>query len=132
MVKFNEMFSRAASSTTKFAGSRWAFVGASASIVLWLGTGPIMHYSDSWQLYANTGTTLITYLMVFLIQHTQNREDRVLQLKLDAILRALPNIDPRLIRCEGLSEDELEALVLECRRVLEADRSSPAPSQPTP
>jgi low affinity Fe/Cu permease len=107
MVKVNELFSQVASKTTHFAGSHFAFLGASISIIIWLGFGPAYHWSDSYQLVANSGTTIITYLMVFLIQNTQNRENRIQQLKLDAILCALKDADHRLVGSEDLSESDL-------------------------
>lgn len=108
MLFTRQTFSATAHHITQWAGSRWAFLLALSSIALWIPFGPLMHYSDTWQLIANTGTTLITYLMVFLIQHTQNHDSRALQMKLDAILDGLGKTD--MIGIEQLSDAELVEL----------------------
>ena len=102
-----ERFSRHA---TAWSGSSWAFVVAFSVIVIWAITGPIFHYSDTWQLVINTGTTIITFLMVFLIQRAQNKESLAVQLKLDEIVAALEGASNRLIDIEDLSEDDVEDL----------------------
>lgn len=124
MAKTNELFSRVASKSTRFAGSHWAFLGASATIAVWLGFGPHYHWDDSYQIIANTFTTLVTYIMVFLIQNTQNREGRVLQLKLDAILRALENADHKLMGSEDLSEAELEEIAERYKKIAKEIKES--------
>jgi low affinity Fe/Cu permease len=83
-------FSRAASTVSEFAGHHWTFVVMLALVVGWAVTGPLFGFSDTWQLAANTGTTIITFLMVFIIQNTQNRDAKATQLKLDELLRAVP------------------------------------------
>ena len=97
------------------AGARWtgrpsAFLLAVLVIVVWGVTGPIFHFSDTWQLVINTGTTIVTFLMVFLIQNTQNRESEAVQLKLDELLRATPGAHNAVLDIEELSEDELDEI----------------------
>jgi low affinity Fe/Cu permease len=95
---------------TQWAGSSWAFGVAVAVILVWGLTGPIFHYSDTWQLVINTGTTIVTFLMVFLIQRAQNKESKAVQLKLNEIVAAINGASNRLIDVESLSEDEIEVL----------------------
>jgi low affinity Fe/Cu permease len=91
-------------------GSAWAFVGALLVIVVWLLTGPTFHFSDTWQLIINTATTIVTFLMVFLIQNTQNRDAKAVHLKLDELIRALKGARNKLVDLEDLSEEELRKL----------------------
>ena len=91
-------------------GSPIAFVSAVIIILAWAITGPIFHYSDTWQLIINTGTTIITFLMVFLIQNTQNRDSQVVQLKLNELIRALASARNDLVDLEELSDEELNRL----------------------
>jgi low affinity Fe/Cu permease len=102
-----ERFSRRA---TVWSGSSWAFIVALGTIVVWGATGPIFNYSDTWQLVINTGTTIVTFLMVFLIQRAQNKESLAVQLKLDEIVASLEGASNRLINAESLSEAEVESL----------------------
>jgi len=95
---------------TMFTGSSWAFAVAALIIVGWLASGPFFHYSDTWQLVINTGTTIVTFLMVFLIQRSQNKDSLALQLKLNEIVAALSGASNRLIDIEDLTEQELRAL----------------------
>ena len=95
---------------TIFTGSSWAFAVAALVIVGWLISGPLFHYSDTWQLVINTGTTIVTFLMVFLIQRSQNKDSLALQLKLNEIVAALVGASNRLIDIEDLTEQELRAL----------------------
>ena len=95
---------------TERAGSTWAFLVALAVILVWAATGPIFHFSDTWQLVINTGTTIVTFLMVFLIQRAQNKESKAVQLKLNEIVAALEGASNRLIDVESLSEDEIALL----------------------
>src|SRR5205823_13457900 len=88
-------------------GSAWAFAGAMLVILVWILTGPTFHFSDTWQLIINTGTTIVTFLMVFLIQNTQNRDGKAMQLKLDEIIRALKKARNELVDVEDLSDEEL-------------------------
>jgi low affinity Fe/Cu permease len=102
-----ERFSQRVSQWT---GSSWAFALALALVLLWAITGPIFRFSAGWQLVINTGTTIATFLMVFLIQRAQNKEARAVQLKLNEIVAALEGASNRLVGAEELSEDELHAL----------------------
>src|SRR5215470_3971883 len=101
---------RLAEKATKYAGSSWAFAGAVAVVAVWLVTGPLFSFSDTWQLVINTGTTIITFLMVFLIQNTQNRDARAIQLKLDELIRAVQGARTGMVRLEELSDEDLCAL----------------------
>ena len=91
-------------------GSRWSFFAAASIIILWGITGPIFHYSDTWQLIINTGTTIITFLIVFLIQNTQNRDARAIHLKLDEVIRSIHQAHNEMIDIEKLSDEELSEL----------------------
>ena len=95
---------------TFWAGSSWAFAIAAAVILVWLITGPLFHFSDTWQLVINTGTTIVTFLMVFLIQRAQNKDSLAIQLKLNEIVAAIPGASNRLIDVEDMSEDDLMKL----------------------
>src|SRR5262245_24883045 len=98
-------------------GSPWAFAAACFFIVGWAATGPLFHYSDTWQLVINTATTIITFLMVFLIQNTQNRDTKAIHLKLDELLRGVKGARTSLVNLEALSDEELERLQHEFERV---------------
>jgi low affinity Fe/Cu permease len=109
-------FDRFASSVTRWAGSPVAFLAALGSVVAWAVVGPAFHFSANWQLVINTGTTIVTFLMVFLIQRSQNKDAIAVQLKLNEIVAALDGASNRLINVEDLSEHELEQLhVYYCR-----------------
>src|SRR6476661_7928552 len=103
-------FERMASTAGAFAGSTSALIGALAVVAAWALTGPLFHYSSTWQLVINTGTTVVTFLMVFLIQRSQNKESLAVQLKLNEIVAALQGASNQLIDVEDLNEDELRAL----------------------
>jgi low affinity Fe/Cu permease len=105
-----DRFARFCSQTSAWVGSKWAFVSAGAVIVVWGTTGPVFHYSDTWQLIINTGTTIVTFLMVFLIQNTQNRDARAINLKLDELIRAVDHARNHLINIEKLSDADLDVL----------------------
>ena len=98
-------------------GSPWAFLVAFLSIVAWAATGPRFHYSDTWQLVINTATTIVTFLMVFLIQNTQNRDFKSLQLKLDILLYASDDAHPGLINLHRLSDEDLHRLEKAIRKL---------------
>jgi len=98
-------------------GSYWAFIAALAVVLLWAITGPLFHFSDSWQLVINTGTTIVTFLMVFLIQATQNRDGKALQLKLDELIRAQRSARNVFADLEHASEAELERFEQEFREL---------------
>ena len=98
-------------------GSAWAFCGAALVIVVWLVTGPTFHLSDTWQLIINTATTVITFLMVFLIQNTQNRDAKAMHLKLDELIRAVKGARNQLVDLEELSDYDLKKLKEQFRRL---------------
>ena len=91
-------------------GSAWAFAGAVLVILVWILTGPMFHFSDTWQLVINTATTIVTFLMVFLIQNTQNRDAKAVHLKLDELIRALEDARNELVDLENLSDKDLKML----------------------
>ena len=103
-------FRNAAASASAAVGSARAFACALLIVVVWAVSGPAFHFSDTWQLVINTGTTIITFLMVFLIQNTQNRESRVVQLKLDELIRAVAGARNSLVDMEHMSDEELARL----------------------
>jgi low affinity Fe/Cu permease len=105
-----KVFVRFARSMSSMLGHPIAFGMAVLVIVVWVITGPIFHFSDTWQLVINTGTTIVTFLMVFLIQNSQNRDSEVVQLKLDEIIRALKSADNSILDTENLTEQELSHL----------------------
>jgi low affinity Fe/Cu permease len=110
-------------------GSAWAFAGAVLVIAVWLITGPTFHFSDTWQLIINTATTIITFLMVFLIQNTQNRDAKAVHLKLDELIRAITDARNELVDLEDLSDEELKKLEEQFRRMrtrAENDETSPS------
>src|SRR5438034_3012388 len=98
-------------------GSAWVFASAILIIVIWGLTGPAFHYSDTWQLIINTGTTIVTFLMVFLIQNTQNRDAKAVHLKLDEIIRALNKARNELVDLEDLSDEELAKIEIQFRQL---------------
>ena len=110
-----ERFSRFAQRTAVWTGHPVAFLMAVALIVVWVVTGPVFHYSDTWQLVINTGTTIVTFLMVFLIQNTQNRDTMAVQLKLSELVLAVKGAENKFAAIEDLSDEQLEQLHEECR-----------------
>lgn len=116
-LRFHGVFRFCADWISSAVGSPWAFALATLLIVAWLVTGPIFKYSDTWQLVINTATTIITFLMVFLIQNTQNRDTKAIHLKLDELLRGVQGARTRLVSLENLSDDELENLQHEFERL---------------
>jgi len=106
----NEIFRIFADKASRIFGSSWAFSASLALIILWVFTGPFLHFSDTWQLTINTGTTIVTFLMVFLIQNTQNRNSDALQIKLDEVIRAQSGARASLIDLEDLSDEQIDNL----------------------
>ena len=119
-MSIRDRFHKYAVVTSDIVGSPWAFMLAGLVILVWGVSGPMFHYSDTWQLVINTGTTIITFLMVFLIQNTQNRDSKVLHLKLDELLRATKHARTGFAELEYLSDAELAKYEKEfmdiCRR----------------
>lgn len=105
-----DRFGRFSSAASTWLGSKWAFAGAMLIIVAWAASGPLFHFSDTWQLVINTGTTIVTFLMVFLIQNTQNRDARAINLKLDEVIRAIEGAGDDMMNIESLSDEELDAI----------------------
>lgn len=112
-----DTFRLLAERTAHAVGSPWAFLLALLTIVAWGVTGPYFKYSDTWQLFINTGTTIVTFLMVFLIQNTQNRETRIVALKLDELLRGVEGARTGLVQLDHMTDEELEAVQQEFTRL---------------
>ena len=110
-------------------GSAWAFSGAVLVILVWILTGPTFHFSDTWQLIINTATTVITFLMVFLIQNTQNRDAKAMHLKLDELIRALKGARNQLVDLEDLSDEELKKLEKQFQRMRQQAENDGSPSR---
>jgi|SRR3954469_22821958 low affinity Fe/Cu permease len=127
-----ESFSRFAKATARTSGQPRTFGLALLIIVIWAVTGPIFDFSDTWQLIINTGTTIVTFLMVFLIQNTQNRDSVAMQVKLDELLRAAKGAETAMADLEDLTEEELEAFQAHYRRLAEAARSKMRASEGLP
>ncbi|HYS94646.1 MAG TPA: low affinity iron permease family protein [Candidatus Acidoferrales bacterium] len=122
-----EFFRKFARTTADLLGRAESFLMALFAIVVWAGLGPVYHYSDTWQLVINTATTIVTFLMVFLIQNTQNRDAKAIQLKLDELLRGVKGARTGLVRLEELTDDELKEL----EASFEALRGKARPADPT-
>jgi low affinity Fe/Cu permease len=115
----SDVFRKVAERAANAVGSPWAFVVAAVTIILWACTGPAFRYSDTWQLVINTGTTIVTFLMVFLIQNTQNREVRIVRLKLDELLRGVEGARTGFAELDKMSDQELEDAQKEFERLRE-------------
>lgn len=118
----NEIFRRIAQRISAVMGSSWAFITAVLLVLLWAGTGPFFDYSTTWQLIINTGTTILTFLMVFLIQNTQNRDSKALHLKMDEIIYRTKTARNRLIDLEDLPDEELDELQREFKKIQKAQQ----------
>ena len=122
-AKSSSLFTRFSKWTARATGNPLTFAAAVAIIVIWALTGPIFHWSDTWQLVVNTGTTIVTFLMVFLIQSTQNRDAEAIQVKLDELIRAVGHARNELMDLEELEEHELDRLrAIYCRLADDARR----------
>ena len=119
-----ESFNRLATTCAEAMGSASAFIIATLAVVLWAVSGPWFHYSDTWQLIVNTATTVLTFLAVFLIQHTQNRDGRAIQLKLDELIQSTKDARNRLIDLEHCTDEEMRELEEEFARVQAARRET--------
>ncbi len=118
----SSFFQRFSTQTARLSGKPLTFVTAAAVVIIWAVSGPIFGFSDTWQLVINTGTTIITFLMVFLIQNTQNRDTVAIQLKLDEIIMALSHAHNEMIDAEDLDEAELESAHERMKKLAEESR----------
>jgi low affinity Fe/Cu permease len=116
-----KLFGDIANRTSQAAGRALTFMAAAGVVMLWAVTGPIFHYSDTWQLVINTGTTIVTFLMVFLIQNSQNRDSAAIQVKLDELIR-VSAVHNSFVGIEHLSDDELDQIRAKCERRAEAEK----------
>jgi low affinity Fe/Cu permease len=122
---FSEIFSDVANKTSQAAGRASAFMIAAGVVLVWAITGPLFRYSDTWQLVINTGTTIVTFLMVFLIQNSQNRDGAAIQVKLDELIR-VSTAHNSFVGIEHLTGDELEEIRTKCERRAEAEKAGQA------
>ena len=113
----NDWFHRFASRTAEIVGRSYAFILAVTVVAVWASTGPLFHFSDTWQLVINTGTTIVTFLMVFLIQNTQNRDARAINLKLNELIRATEAAGDQMMNIESLSDEELDVMHARYERI---------------
>ena len=118
-------FTKIAGRVAAFAGQPIAFVAALALIILWGVSGPLFHYSDTWQLVVNTATTIVTFLMVFLIQNSQNRDAAAMQAKLDELIRALDNARGHFVGIEHLTDTEIQEIREELEKECEREDGKP-------
>jgi low affinity Fe/Cu permease len=124
----NEFFRRFSHRASEWVGSPSAFIVAVFIVLAWLGSGPMFGYSDTWQLVINTGTTIVTFLMVFLIQNTQNRDAKAIHLKLDELIRTTERARNSLVDLESLSDEELAQLQEQFARLRQREASQVEPS----
>src|SRR5579883_3272035 len=122
----NEMFRKFSAKSAELVGTSWAFILATLIIIVWAVTGPAFQYSDTWQLVINTGTTIITFLMVFLIQNTQNRDAKAIHLKLDELIKATHGARNSMIDLDKLSDEQLKRLEEDYKRICAMDEGSSA------
>jgi low affinity Fe/Cu permease len=123
--RISALFDRAAQLAARQCGRAHTFAIAVIVVLVWAVTGPLFQFSDTWQLVINTGTTIVTFLMVFLIQNTQNRDTEALQLKIDELIRVTQQARNRLINLEDLTEEEMDKVKRELTDVARADRDGP-------
>lgn len=116
-MNLNQVFARAATRCSHLMGSPWIFLAACSLVVVWAAAGPAFDYSDTWELVINTSTTIITFLMVFLIQNTQNRDAKALHLKLDELIFSIKAASNDMLDIESLSSEDLEKIALHYRQV---------------
>jgi low affinity Fe/Cu permease len=132
--RMDPWFRRFASTTAEIVGRSYAFIVALAVIGIWAATGPLFHFSDTWQLVVNTATTIVTFMMVFLIQNTQNRDAHAVHLKLDELIRANKHARNGLLALEHMSDEELLRLETQFEalrdRVASGRRKPPSPASP--
>jgi low affinity Fe/Cu permease len=114
-----DTFGKFSTKASAWLGSKWAFVGAIFVIVAWAGTGPLFRFSNTWQLVINTGTTIVTFLMVFLIQNTQNRDSKAINLKLDELIHVTDAAGNQMMDIESLSDEQLSEIQKQYERIRE-------------
>jgi low affinity Fe/Cu permease len=127
-----DWFGKFATQSSHYLGSRWSFAAAIAVIVVWAVTGPFFHYYDPWQLVINTGTTIVTFLMVFLIQNTQNRDARAIHLKLNELIHAVDKARNKMIDVEKLSDIEMEEIAKTYEKIRSTSQDRHKPSGGVP
>lgn len=134
----SDSFNRVAKATARACGHPYTFAASVGLVVLWAVVGPIFHYSDTWQLVINTATTVLTFLVVFLIQNTQNRDAAAMQIKLDELIRAIGGAQNQLVDLEDLTEEELDRykarfaeLARQARTRTSGDAACPELPEPT-
>jgi low affinity Fe/Cu permease len=115
--KRRDFFTKVSALTIRLTGGRWGFVTAAGVVIVWGLTGPFFGYSENWQLVINTGTSVVTFLMVFLIQNAQNRESKAIHLKLDELILAVQKARNELIDIENLTEDQLDVIARRYKQV---------------
>jgi low affinity Fe/Cu permease len=120
----NQLFRKFSIAAANALGSSWMFIANVFLILVWLFAGPFFHYSDTWQLVVNTATTVFTYLAVFLIQNTQNRDATAIHLKLDELIKGVSGARTQLVNLQDLSDEELMALQEEFKRLRKDERKS--------
>ncbi len=125
----DDFFRRIAHSASTAMGSAWAFAAATLICLAWAASGPFFHYSETWQLIINTGTTVATFLMIFLVQNAQNRDSKAMLLKLDELIRAQAGARNGLISLEGMTEAEIRQLESEFQRLRAAEPARPKPKR---
>lgn len=130
--KLQDLFRRAAARIARAMGSPFSFAIALAAVVVWAVLGKHYQYSENWQLVINTGTTIVTFLMIFLVQNTQNRDSRAIQLKLDELLRGVKGARTDMVDLEDATDEELEALQHEFERLRKKQPSDDEPSEHHP
>ena len=129
-MNLNDIFRKISLWAANFLGSPWVFIVNVLLLLVWLGAGPLYHYSDTWQLLVNTLTTVFTYLAVFLIQNTQNRDAKAVHLKLDELITSMEGARNRLVNIEDLTDEELDSLQKQFLALQEkAQRGGPAATQ---
>jgi low affinity Fe/Cu permease len=126
----NQVFRKFSVGAADALGSSWMFIGNVLLILIWLGAGPYYHYSDTWQLLVNTATTVFTYLAVFLIQNTQNRDAMAIHLKLDELIKGVSGARTQLVNLQSLSDEELLELQKEFKRLASKQSDTGDDSQP--
>jgi low affinity Fe/Cu permease len=124
-MRLNDLFHKFAHKTSEVVGTPWAFILAVTIILLWIISGPLFGFSDTWQLIINTGTTIVTFLIVFLIQNSQNRDAKAIHLKLDELIWALKGPRTGLVDLEDMPDEDLKSLQDEFKKIRESERKEP-------